>query len=575
MKKTGNNIENNKSVKAGREIDVRLVNDEPVDSDELGRTEAIASLVAAIKHCETPFVMAINGGWGSGKTSLLKCLEKEIKNHGGKKFRTVWFSPWKFQFEESPAVSLLQQIRHTAVEEKWVSIDKIKKETAKLLNIAGTLAGEIALKITTGHAISTRDILNQGAAFEEKYFEAKQLTSRMQEEFEKAIREILGIKDKNEDRRLVLFIDDLDRCRTENALRLLEALKLFLNAHNCVYVLAIDIDNLAKNLGKEEHSFKSPYEYLDKIFQLVYKLPAPDHNKKLELVRTLMKQQTDCSFDNEIMVRIEQDLAGFIGDNPRALKQFCNRFRLESAMLKKKIGKYDPVRHIFLQFLQSCFPTAYKLFGSGCCIKINRSAKKDFDKFIVKWSALLARDVSINRDSSAVFSDDFENYFQFLPASAVDRSALEEPYLFAAVCLRESRAAAIVCLEKHVRNTKIEPGINLSDMKDLSGTILRDLNLSNCLLDRCIFDGVDFERTDLSFSDCSYSSFKNARLMGVNAKHTNFSMSYLTGVSFEGANFEDAVFTGAELEDNFRKTIESLKEEEKPVNKSVENKDKE
>ena len=92
----------------------------------------------------------------------------------------------------------------------------------------------------------------------------------MHEEFQKAIKELTGGKKG----RLILFIDDLDRCCTENALRLLEALKLFLNSENCVYVMAVDMENLSRHLT-EESKISNPREYMRKIFQLVYTLPPP------------------------------------------------------------------------------------------------------------------------------------------------------------------------------------------------------------------------------------------------------------------------------------------------------------
>ncbi len=540
----------------------QLCNDEPVtgvESDSLGRARLVEQLVAAVKSCETPFVVAINGGWGTGKTSVLKCLEQEFQEKQGEKkktikIRTVWFSPWKFQFEDSPAVSLLQTIRSTAEEKQWISFDRTRRKTTKLLDIVGSLAGEIVLKTITGHTVSTRDIMAQGGAFEEKYFEAKQLTSRMQEEFQAAIEDLVG-----KDGRLILFIDDLDRCCTENALRLLEALKLFLNARNCVYVIAMDMENLARNL-ESESKISCPASYLEKIFQLVYTLPAPGHEAKWNMVVQLLRRDEPDLFSNPEINQIKYDLSDFIGDNPRALKHFCNRFCLERAMMRNALGKsYQAHRHIFLQILQRCYPTVFKLFRTGPYhIVVHPNPSKRFDKFIRDWYHLFQSSHPAANSTGSGASEGqersditptiepqtFGDYSEHMPDLG-HASSLEEPYRFVTAILRVSDKPAIICMENHPRNTKIEPGSNLSEMDDLSGAMLRDLNLSGCLLDRCDFSRADLSKTNLSVADCSRSIFKEVLFAGGQAEGTIFRDADLQGLSYQGANLDGADFSGA------------------------------
>ncbi len=496
---------------------VTLLNDEPVsiEHDHLGRTRLVKALESAIKTCRPPFVLAVNGGWGAGKTSILKCLEEQFKKKGSGKRghynRTVWFSPWKFQFEDSPAVSLLQQIRTTAEQDGWFpSGAKSKREGLKLLDIVGTLAGEIVLKTVTGGAVSTRDIINQGAAFEEKYFEAKQLGARMQEAFRGAIEALVG-----KGGRLVFFIDDLDRCRTEHALRLLEALKLFLNAPNCVYVIAIDMDNLAKNL-REVCKLPDPRDYLEKIFQLVYTLPPPLFEDKREMVVKLLETAHPGLFKDGAPACLKNDLADYLGDNPRKLKHFCNRFLLESGMMAESLGdKYNPVFHMFLQLLQVVFPTAFKLFRSSGCLPVNRRGekylgeKRSYHHFVNEWADFFNH----KRKSGelCIGSGFFHEYFPYMPCLSRP-SPLEETYKFVTLTLGDSAQKGVICLENHERNRKILSRGNLSDLEDLSGTVLRGLNLSYGLLDRCNFEGADLSNTDLSNADCTGASIELAML---------------------------------------------------------------
>jgi len=550
------------------DIVVNLVNDEPVDQDALGRTTPIAGLVSAIKNCQTPFVMAINGGWGTGKTSLLKCLERELKDKEGEKIRTVWFSSWKFQFEESPAVSLLQFICHTALQEKWIKKGKIKRKAFKIFEMTYSLAGEVALKVATVGNIGLDDLKEKRSGLKKKYLEAKQLITRMQEEFQQAIGGLVG-----QDGRLILFIDDLDRCRSANSLRLLEALKVFLNAGQCVFVLAIDMDNLVKNLEKEGLGIKNAIDYLDKIFQLVYTLPATGADKEKQLVKDMMDHDPGCPFKEEVLIRIAQDLALYMADNPRAIKQFCNRFRLESAIIEKELGAgYNPNYHVFLQFLQHCFPAAFKLFRERHQIQVLRTSPKHFDKFIWNWAPYLPGYDAKNRDTAMIRPGDFKLYFPFLPSSDVHHSLFETHCRFATVDLISGQKV-LVCLEDLPENEKMRPEANLSDIKDLANTVLRDIDLSGCRLDRCHFDGADLRGANLSEADCSFSGFRMTRFEDVNAQKTDFSNSDMTDISYESAVFSEASFEKTigtvSLEDYINSQLEKGKQVKlkKPVSK--------
>ncbi len=546
-------------------MEFKLINDDPVLTDGLGRAELIEGLTKGVEQCEMPFVLAINGGWGTGKTSILKCMEHKLnpdkenkqKRKKIKKLEcpTVWFSPWKFQFEESPAVSLLQQIRETALEERWVSLDEMKRSGSKLLNLIGTLAGEIVFKAVTGQSIKAADIIKQGTAFEEKYFEAKQLTTRMHHEFENAIKDLTA-----ENGRLILFIDDLDRCRTENALRLLEALKLFFNSKNCVYVIAIDMENLAKNL-KEENKLIHPRQYLEKIFQMVYTLPNPDDDAREKLLAKLLKKTFPALFASDGPTSLRFALLDFLGHNPRALKQFCNSFILERQLLIRQMGEtYDPAQHLFLQILQHCFPTVYKWFRRGHTLVVSTYSYRSYDTFLTKCFHYFVKP-SDTGGASEIPVQRFEPFFIHMPPLDI-HSPLEEDYIVVTVNFRDSSEKGVLCLENLERNQKIKPGSNLSDAADLANTILRNLNLSRSMLDLCDFSGADLSKTVLSDSDCYRSRFSNARFTSGEARRTRFDGADLTGMEFDGAVFSDALFENAVYSPAFQKMVEALDQDE-------------
>ena len=139
------------------------------------------------------------------------------------------------------------------------------------MNIGANVgAGSVGAHTDIGKIID--DYKSDGSAFygQEKIYFHKHITEHLKEEFYK-IR-----KKENYDFRLVIFVDDLDRCTRERALELLESIKTFFDIDGIVYVVGIDpttIDSIIQTkYGKE--SKIDGMDYLQKIVQLPFQVPG-------------------------------------------------------------------------------------------------------------------------------------------------------------------------------------------------------------------------------------------------------------------------------------------------------------
>ncbi len=263
-------------------------NDEWVVRDSLGHHTLAMHLGARIFECDPPYVIGIQGSWGSGKTSFLRKLWAYL---GGETDATgddlqrwypgwppkiedihpIWFNPWHHQFESNPAVALLQEIRRS-----FSAGRKVGEEARKTLDMA------IYSAMTVLHDLSSflpkidpKKIMDRGREYEAEHFSTPLSSQSFREFFEAAITQAMGGR-----KRMVVFIDDLDRCEGDVTYRLLESLKLYLNAKNCIYVLALDQKHLEETVSrvlstKEDHARYRPLarEYLGKMFQCQFLLP--------------------------------------------------------------------------------------------------------------------------------------------------------------------------------------------------------------------------------------------------------------------------------------------------------------
>jgi ribosomal protein L7/L12 len=296
----------------------QIQNDEPAVVDNLDRARFAAALARVIENCATPLVIGVYGTWGIGKTSLMRQIRDRLAQ--AEKIRTIWFDPWQHQFDEEPAVALL----HTLVDQL-----KLGDEGKKLLTVIAGALGSLLLKVTT--TLSTADLQELGEKYEQERFQIREKQVRLQQYFAA----LIGEASEDNKYRLVFFIDDLDRCVPEQVLKVLEALKLYLNLPSCVYVVGVDRSALECSIRQryKEQEVKEA-EYLDKIVQLPFTIPPIAQKAMRGFIETLLPAE---------LAPLMDLLVVGLGDNPRQVKRFVNALLLNHELASTMFGaSYDP-----------------------------------------------------------------------------------------------------------------------------------------------------------------------------------------------------------------------------------------
>jgi hypothetical protein len=133
--------------------------------------------------------------------------------------------------------------------------------------------------------------------------------------FDELLQESLG------DRRLLLLIDDLDRCSPSAALEVLEGIKLFLASSRCVFVVALDLDSLLTALQmRQGRTDGYQLNYLEKMIQIARYVPPPASGELREALQSLSGLQ----LTDELWFLVEQASVA----NPRRAKRFLNMLAL-------------------------------------------------------------------------------------------------------------------------------------------------------------------------------------------------------------------------------------------------------
>ncbi len=277
---------------------------------DLLNNEAIAkTIVSLIRDSkDQPISIGIHGDWGAGKSSILEMVEKEVSNapaQQGKRYSCIRFNGWKHQgFEDSKIALMSSIISELEKKEKLGSkAGEILKKLWKNINwmsVAKT-AGKTALGIATGTVpitllSSAIDTLKSTVTTEEgvtgaietiggylKDAKITEDTSSNKEfsEFQENFSELLD--DASIDK-LVVLIDDLDRCLPEVAINTLEAVRLFMFTDKTAFVIAADESMIRYAVKKHfpDATDENKYnigdafanKYLEKLIQIPFRIPA-------------------------------------------------------------------------------------------------------------------------------------------------------------------------------------------------------------------------------------------------------------------------------------------------------------
>ena len=321
-------------------------NDEPTLRDRLRRDALIKEVGEAIAMCKPPQVFGVHGDWGLGKTSFLHQVRWYLtgdnpqaldtknaprKSDHRKRIQSVWFDAWRYHAEAVPVVALLQEMRAQLAQKDFNA--KRLREVA----VRGALLSLDEL---------TKKIGFQYAKFQQasQQWDAENLAATLpsdslRENLQETIRLLLPETDEESSdsaSRLVVFVDDLDRCEPEAAYRLLEGLKVYLTLNNCVFVLGLNqkavegaiANRLAGGLTNESarnDAQARAASYLEKICQNVWHLPIVDAPGKL--LCELVADTGDVSKHSKHHIVWLREVVGqrpCLPPNPRKIKGLAN-----------------------------------------------------------------------------------------------------------------------------------------------------------------------------------------------------------------------------------------------------------
>ncbi len=262
--------------------------DDPFGNDALDRRESAEILTTFVQSLEASAVLAIDSPWGTGKSTFIKMWNAHLKLEG---FPTLYFNAWESDFTDDALVALISEIeaamaelrgRDDAVQEKArQSLGLLRKHGGKLIK-RGLPA---LIRILSSGLINIPDkdlddavgsaVGDAGAEYVEELFDDYEKSKEAFQEFKKSLQEFVEFVQsiKGNSNPLVFFIDELDRCRPNYAIEVLEKAKHLFAIPGIVFVLALDKEQLGHSIRSVYGTGMNVDGYLMRFIDFDYLLP--------------------------------------------------------------------------------------------------------------------------------------------------------------------------------------------------------------------------------------------------------------------------------------------------------------
>ena len=261
-----------------REVEINEIH--PFANCKLKRRPYAEVLTSIIESYPQGFVLAVDGSWGTGKSTFMKMWRQDLTNSG---FNTVMFNAWENDFISDPTIAVLGEIRKIFNDGNSQTLQNVIDKIAKVSSKAIPTMTKAILKIAgMGALADTADVVMK-AALEEFDNEIKDYDNKKNSLIE--IRRDLSqfLKECSGDKPLIFIVDELDRCRPDYAVEVLEKIKHFFAVEGIIFVLSIDKKQLCNSICGYYGSDKiDSDEYLRRFIDIEYKLPEPEYKDYLK-----------------------------------------------------------------------------------------------------------------------------------------------------------------------------------------------------------------------------------------------------------------------------------------------------
>ena len=348
------------------------------EADLLGRGSLVSAIVKQIQaapHDGKGITMGLNAQWGAGKSSFLNLLRERLTSEGategsdgesGQKPIVIRFNPWLFgSIEQLTRMFFTDLAREVGQREAGTDLGKLLEQFGNLVAAASTV-------FPTG-ASELAKLLAQGAKKFGKAAQKPPSLNRQKADINDALARF--------GRRVVVFIDDVDRLEPDLTTLFFRMVRLNANFNNVVYVLAFDRQVVEQHMAHGAPGFGR--EYLEKIIQVSYNIPPPHpriipsllKDEMVDVRRAIEKtvfgdDRYERLFDAGRYDQVFSESFAQHFNTVRSIKRYVNALRLT---LPPVAGQVDLVDFYVIELIRLHYPGVYLQITQNKEMLLNQS----------------------------------------------------------------------------------------------------------------------------------------------------------------------------------------------------------
>ncbi|MCU7614291.1 KAP family NTPase [Chryseobacterium sp. GMJ5] len=330
----------------------------PFEGCLLNREVYAINLTKIIKTYNRGMVIAIDNRWGTGKTTFIEMWRRllHLNEYG---YKTVYFNAWENDFEDEPLTALLGELTTLQAKSSTTFKGVIQAASNFATDVIPVIGKSIATKYLTVEGVdmiegTLKGSMNLMNKLVDNYTEKKQSLKDFRNELE------ISISSLSPEKPVIFFVDELDRCRPNYAVSILEKIKHFFNVNNIIFILAIDKKQLGYAINGVYNSDNIDVgNYLKKFFDIEYTLPTPLNSDYIKYL--FNHYQIDLYF-SEIPLNDQYEFENFKDffskafdkESLRDLEKICAATALSLLLFKdKKVYTILIAFLIYLKFTES------------------------------------------------------------------------------------------------------------------------------------------------------------------------------------------------------------------------------
>ena len=535
------------------------------------------TIVRLVKGSKPNFSIGIYGEWGTGKTTLMKSIEQRLKSE--EDILTVWFNAWRYEREEQFAlVSLMKTIAYKMDEHP--KYEKVKQVLLK--SIVSASKGLLSKYVFSDKYV---DELQQNFNSNMKVLaqaEKDTIYFHGLKQIEDLINKIIEDSPRN---RVVVFIDDLDRCSPKKALEVFESIKVFLGINGFIYIIGLSHETIGKLITAEyEKSGITGEAYIKKIIQIPIMVPEWNSIDIRNFVEEVLLSKLDEKYSK--IIKENEDLIAIASEaNPREVKRFINNFIVSNEIFAVN-PEVQPKQLLAIQALKVRWRNFYRditasedaefrnaveeIASLKRSDRINRlkeimskqedpkNTNRDFERRLIDIEPGLWNFLSKSKE--IIFSiKNWEIYRRAAEAvkeiphtetpspshttpTWVPRKIVTQSDENKLMLLKEGRVEEFNELQ---RQTNSKPLIYTG--ADLKGARISGVNLRGAQLRAANLDEANLNQVDLSNSDLEDATIRSASLVEANLENADLAYVDLSNSDLSRARLKDTNFGWATL----------------------------